>query len=269
MNASMMAGQHPLLRSLGVLLLSASSGLALAQEPAGPPPPTSARTDAGGPVHELLPDIGKIGAEVAVFGGPSWNPYDVGPGIELGGYIDLPLRRVPGGKLSYEIFAGLSFARSDPFTLTDTLAYQLNLVRGQSPEQALAGPLPVTRSVETRLRVLHLSPFSLKWAFTGLDKSHVRPYLSAGADVLVTITQQDPVDGGAPLIAGVVTQAPELTARGTPTGQGNVDLAGHAAVGVEIRLSPGQSLNLEYRFTASDGTNARLHTASAALGFHW
>ena len=55
----------------------------------------------------------------------------------------------------------------------------------------------------------------------------------------------------------------------TPTGQGNVDLGGHAAAGLEIRLSPGQSLNLEYRFTAGDGTNARLHTASAALGFHW
>jgi hypothetical protein len=268
MKASMTVG-HRLLRRLGTAFIAASSAIALAQEPAGPPPPTSTHADAGGPVHELLPDIGKIGAEVAVFGGPSWNPYEVGPGIELGGYIDLPLRRVPGGKLSYEIFAGLSLARSDAFTLTDTLAYQLNLIRGELPQEALAGPLPVMRSVETRLRLLHLSPFSLKWTFTGLDRSHVRPYLAAGADVLVTLTQQDPVDGGAPLIGGVVTQAPELTARGTPAGQGNIDLGGHAAVGVEIRLSPGNSLNLEYRFTAGDGTNARLQSASAALGFHW
>ena len=256
-------------RGLGVALLWASGGVAVAQEPAGPPPPTSARKDAGGVVHELLPDIGKIGAAVAVFGGGSWNPYAVGRGIDLGGYINLPLRRVPGGKLSYEIFAGLSLARSDAFTLTDTLAYELNLARGESPEQALAGPLPVARSVETRLRLLHLSPFALKWALTGLDGSHVRPYVCVGADVLVSLTQQDPADGGAALLGGVVSQAPELTARGTPTGQGNIDLGAHAAVGLEIRLSPGQSLNIEYRFTATDGTNAHLHTASAALGFHW
>ena len=254
---------------LSVVLLLASAPLAASQEPTGPPPPTSGRTDAGGPVHELLPDIGKIGAEVAVFGGASWNPYGVGQGVELGGYINLPLRRVPGGKLSYEIFAGLSLATSDPLVLTDTLAYQLNLARGESPEEALAGPLPVTRTVETRLRVLHLSPFALKYALTGLDHAHVRPYLSAGADVLVTITRQDPVDGGAPLIAGLIAQAPELTALGTPTGQGNIDLGAHAAVGLEIRLSPGQSLNLEYRFTSAGGTNGRLQTVSAALGFHW
>ena len=256
-------------RTLGVALLCAGGPAAGAQEPAGPPPPTSTRTEAGGPVHELLPDIGRIGAEVAVFGGASWNPYEVGPGFELGGYIDLPLRRVPGGKLSYEIFAGLSLARSDVFTLTDTVAYELNLVGGQTPEQAMAGPLPVTRSVETRLRLLHLSPFALKWTLTGLDRSHLRPYVSAGADVLVALTQQDPVDGGPALIGGVVSQAPELTARGTPTGQGNVEVGGHAAAGVEIRLSPGQSLNLEYRFTAGDGTHSHLHTASAAVGFHW
>jgi hypothetical protein len=256
-------------RTIAALFLLASGRVAAGQEAAGPPPPTSGRTEAGGTVHELLPDIGRIGAEVAVFAGGSWNPYEVGPGVELGGYINLPLRRVPGGKLSYEIFAGLSVARSDPFNLTDTLAYQLNLARGASPGEALAGPLPVTRSVETRLRLLHLSPFALKYALTRFDHAHIRPYLSVGADVLVTITRQDPADGGAPLIAGLTSQAPELTDRGTPTGQGNIDLGAHAAVGLEVRLSPGQSLNFEYRFTASDGTHARLQTASVALGFHW
>jgi len=268
MDLAPMSTKAALPATIALAFLLTSAGISAGQEEAGPPPPTSGRTEAGGAVHELLPDIGRIGAEVAVFAGGSWNPYAVGPGVELGGYINLPLRRVPGGKLSYEIFAGLSAAKSDPFGLTDTLAYQLNLARGESPEDALAGPLPVTRTVETRLRILHLSPFALKYTLLGLDHAHVRPYLSVGADVLVTITRQDPVDGGAPLIGGVVSQAPELTARGTPTGQGNIDLGGHAALGMEIRLSPGQSLNLEYRFTAADG-HAHLQTASAALGFHW
>ena len=105
-------------------LLCASAGSPWPRNPPDLRPRPRPERTPGGPVHELLPDIGKIGAEVAVFGGASWNPYDVGPGIELGGYIDLPLRRVPGGKLSYEIFAGLSLARSDPFTLTDTVAYR-------------------------------------------------------------------------------------------------------------------------------------------------
>src|SRR5574341_1767357 len=86
---------------------------ARAQEPAGPPPPSGRRTDAGLVVHELLPDIGRIGAEAAAFVGGSWNPYEGGQGFEVGGYVDLPLRRAPGGKLSYELFLGVSAATSD------------------------------------------------------------------------------------------------------------------------------------------------------------
>ena len=123
--------------------------------------------------------------------------------------------------------------------------------------------------MRTRLRLLHVSPFALKYTVTRLDHARLRPYLSAGADVLVTITRQDPVDGSTPLIGGLVAQAPELSARGTPTGQGNIDLGGHAAAGLEIRLSAGQSLNLEYRFTTTEGESSRLHTVSAAIGFHW
>jgi hypothetical protein len=240
-----------------------------AQEPTGPPPPSSTRSGDGATVHELLPDIGKIGAEVGVFGGASWNPYDVGSGFEAGGLIDLPLRRAPGGKLSYEIFLGLSLATSDAFTVTNPLAYQLNLALGRTPAEAEVGPLPVHRSVRTRLRLLHVSPFSLKYTITRLDHVRLRPYLNGGVDFLVAITRQDPVDGGDPLIGGIVSQSPELAAIGMPTGQGNIQVGGHAAAGVEIRISAGQSLNLEYRFTAAEGRNARLQTLSAAAGFHW
>ncbi len=66
-----------------------------------------------------------------------------------------------------------------------------------------------------------------------------------------------------------MAQAAELTARGIPTGQGNIELGGHAGAGIEIRLSRGLSLNCDYRFAGIGGADQRLQTASAALGFHW
>jgi hypothetical protein len=237
---------------VGALLSGIGGGQALAQEPSGPPPPSGTRNSGGPEVLELLPDIGRIGAEVAVFAGPSWNPYRVGQGLELGGYINLPLRRLPGGKLSYEIFLGLSMARSDAFDLT-------------LPAGGAGLPAPsVTQSVRTKLRLLHVSPFALKYALTRWDASRLRPYLGAGADVLVVITEQERAEGGA-----LFPQAPELEDRGIPTGQGNIELGAHAAAGFEVRVSAGLSLNLEYRFTTTTEKQGQLHGTSAALGFHW
>jgi len=237
---------RPLPALLVAGLLACVPAAAGAQDPTGAPPPSGTRRSGGPEVLELLPDIGVIGAEVAVFAGPSWNPYSVGQGVELGGYINLPLRRAPGGKLSYEIFLGLSLATSDPFALT---------LQTAPPQQ---------RSVRTRLRLLHVSPFALKYALTRWDGARLRPYLSAGADVLVALTEQEGAEGGR-----LFPLAAELEARGYPTGQGNIELGGHAAAGLEIRVATGFSLNLEYRFTATGGTHGRLHGTSAALGFHW
>jgi opacity protein-like surface antigen len=234
------------------LLAACGAGRVIAQEPSGPPPPSGTRSSGGPEVLELLPDIGRIGAQVAVFAGPSWNPYSVGQGLELGGYINLPLRRLPGGKLSYEIFLGLSLATSD--------AFDLAVPAGGA---GLPGP-PTTQSVRTKLRLLHVSPFALKYTLTRWDGSRLRPYLGAGADVLVVITAQERAEGGA-----LVPQPPELEARGIPTGQGNIELAAHAAAGLELRMSAGLSLNIEYRFTTTTQTQGQLHGASAALGFHW
>lgn len=270
------------LAALALCVAVSASG----QEPAGPPPPSSSgRGDGGTAPLELLPEIGRIGAEVAILAGWSSNPYEIGRGAELGGYVDLPLARLGGGKLSYEIFAGVSFATTEPYSVTSSVAFVANLAAGASPQAALAGPpqapFPVKREVRTRLRLLHFSPFALKYTLTGLDRAHLRPYLGAGLDFVVALTREDPTHdesllfaGTAPfdaaLIGGLVGQAPELAARGRPTGQGNLELGGHGAAGVEVRLSRGLSLNLEYRFTATEsGAKGHLHTASGALGFHW
>ena len=270
-------------RSLAGLILLLAADPSLAQEPAGPPPPGSGRGSAGARYHELLPDIGLIGAQVGRAGGLSWNPFGVGRGVEAAGFVDLPLGRAAGGKLSYQIFIGLSDARSAPFVITDTVAYVANLAAGATPSDALAGPpgapFPVRRSVRTELRLLQVSPFGLKYTLKPLGAERLRPYVAAGLDFAVTITRQDPVADesleftgqapfDAPLIGGVVAQAPELAALGYPTGQGNIDLGFHAGGGVEARVSRRLSVNLDYRLT-SIGSGHRLHALTTAVGMHF
>jgi opacity protein-like surface antigen len=255
-----------------------------AQDPVGPPPTPSGRGDAGPQGHELLPDLGRIGAQAGPIVGASWNPYEAGAGVQAGGFVDLPLFRAPGGKLSYEILFALSHAESDPFTVTNPLAYVANLAAGASPAAALSGPpaapFPVRRSVRTRQRVLQASPFGLRYTVQRLDHLRLRPYAVAGLDFAVVITHETPeadeslVFTGeppfdAPLLAGLVAQARELGARGTPTGQGNIEFGFHAGAGLEVRVSRGLSLNLEYRYTGIEGPGGSLHAVATALGFHW
>lgn len=273
-------------RTIGSLLAAALWGppAASPQDAPGPPPPSSTRSSAGPEVHELLPDLGRIGSEVGILAGPSWNPYEVGGGFHVGGFVDLPLLRVPGGTLSYEILIAFSDAKSDPFMTTNSVAFVANLAAGASPADALAGPpaapFPVRRSVTTRLHLLEVAPFALRYQIHTLDHLRLRPYFGLGLDFLVTITRQDPVrdeslifTGTAPfdaaLIAALIAQAPELTDRKVPTGQGNMEIGGHAMAGLEIRVSRPLSLNLEYRLTQIGSSSGRLHALSTALGFHW
>ncbi len=264
-----------------VLVLAAG---AVAQEPATPPPPTSAKTDGGGAPHELLPDLGHIGSEAGILGGASWNPYGVGRGFHLGGFLTVPLARVPWGKLSYELDVSLSEATSHPLTITAPIAYVATLAAGASPPAALAGPpaapFPLRRAVRTELRLLQVSPFGLRYTVRSLDHVRLRPYFGAGLDLVVVISKQRPerkeslqFTGASPfdadLIGGLVAQAPELAALGLPTGQGNLEFGFHVGGGMEVRVSRGLSLNLDYRFTGVGGDSQSHQAASAALGFHW
>lgn len=258
--------------------------LAAAQEPAGPPPPSTRVEDRGTQVLELLPGIGRIGAQAGLMAGLSRNPYGVGGGVQAAGYLDVPLARGAGGKLSYQILIALSHAKSDPLVITDPVAYIANLATGASAAAALAGPpaapFPVRRQVRTRLRVLEVSPFALKYTVTALDPARLRPYVAAGADVVVVITKQVPLQdeslvftGTSPfdaaLIGGLVAQAPQLEALGIPSGQGDVQAGFHAGGGLELRLGKGLSLNLDYRFTGIGGASHGLHSFSSGLGLHW
>jgi hypothetical protein len=218
------------LRAL-VLAALAAAPTARAQEPSGGPPPSSQRESAGLDVRELLPDIGRIGAQVGALAGVSWNPYQTGQGLTLAGFIDLPLTRVPGGKLSYEIELGASLATSDPFPVG----------RGQQ---------------QIRLRAVDAAPFSLR--YTLMRSPRLRPYLVAGVDVLIATTRLEPA-----------VQAPELEARGVRAGTATIELGAHAGVGLEVRLSGGLSWNSAYRFAAFQGREAKLHCVVTGLGIHW
>jgi opacity protein-like surface antigen len=228
-------------RKTGVLgfWLALLASQALAQEPQGPPPPSGNRVNTGAGDHDLLPDIGRIGAQVAVFGAVSWNPYEVGRGAEIGSLLDLPLRRTSGGRLAYELFVGVSFATSGAFNLSSA-----------------SFPAPV----RTRLRLVQLSPFGFKYKLQSSDSTPLRPYLNAGVDVVFSSTD---------ILPAASFQDPALAERGLPGSQGNIAVGGHGAAGLEIRIESGLLLSLEYRFTATEGKNSHLQTASASFGIRF
>jgi outer membrane protein W len=166
---------------------------------------------------------------------------------------------------------------------TNAVALVANLAAGASLPDALAGPpaapFPVRREVTTKLRLLQVAPFSLKYQILSFDHARLRPYFGLGLDFVVVITRQDPVKdesllftGTAPfdagLIASLIAQAPELEAQHVPSGQGNMEFGGHAMAGVEIRLSRGLSLNLDYRYTRI-GSSSGQHALGGAMGVHW
>ncbi len=244
-----------------------------AQEEATPPP-APGKPGAADPL-ELLPAIGRIGAEVGAHFGWSQNPYSLGSGTQGAGFINLPLKRAGGGVLSYEISIRFARSTSDPVTITNPVAFLGNLIvtgRGET------GPFPYRRSVRSVGSVFLVEPVGLKYAIHSFGR--FRPYLVVGAGAAVVITKEVPARdestlfaGTAPfdadLIAGVVAQSPELAALGRPTGQGNIEVAGHVGAGFEYRLSPGFSFQADYRYTRLGGANASMQIASAGVGIHF
>jgi hypothetical protein len=206
----------PSCRALGALLtVWARGGPALAQEPQGPPPPSGTATRSGPEVLELLPDLGKIGGEVGALGGASWNPFDAGNGYALAGFIDLPLARAPGGKLSYEIRLGFSDA------------------------------------TDSRLRLLDTSPFSLKYTIKSLDAARLRPYVDAGLAVVLLVV--DETDGQVRILDGDRPDRPRTIRQ--LRGGASLRLGFSAGGGFEVRLSKGLSLNLDYRYVRAGDEN--------------
>lgn len=269
--------KRPKLVSPWTLALILAVGLPVssvrAQE-APAPPPAPGRPGAADPL-ELLPAIGKIGAEVGFHGGWSQNPYSLGSGAQGAGFINLPLKKLGSGVLSYEIILRFARSTSDPITITNPVAFVANLA---ATGRGDVGPFPYRQVVRSEGSIFIVEPFGFKYALHSLGR--FRPYAVAGVGVGVVITKEVPeadqslvFTGTSPfdadLIAGLVAQAQELEALGRPTGQGNMEVAGHLGAGFEWRLSPGFSFQADYRFTKLSGRNSSMHIASAGFGIHF
>ncbi len=264
---------------------------------------------------ELIPEIGKIGAQVGLLLSGSSNPFKLNAGTFAGGFIDLPLFDKPDwlhGKISYEISVGMSESKTT-FSTTSNVAQVANLavLSALNPTGGLANvtaavtgtgpaPFPVTSSTQTRLRLLEVVPFSLKYNTMALDRWRLRPYAVLGFGTYVTIHNQNPALGstpnngvrqdatlppdilavvnqlfggkapfGGPLVAGQISQSPELEARGLPGGHGNIDFGIHSGVGVEFRVSRSLSLGFDARFNKIAGTYGNFNTYGSRIGFHF
>jgi opacity protein-like surface antigen len=163
-----------------------------------------------------------------------------------------------------------------------------------------AAPFPVKTSTLTRLRLLQVVPFAFKYTSTVFDRWRLRPYALAGFGTYVTIHSQNPARGnppgygvrsdanlppdilaavnsffggqapfGGPLVAGQISQAAELEARGLPGGHGNLDFGLQTGGGVEFRISRNLSLGFDARFNKIAGSYGDFRTIGSRVGFHF
>jgi len=304
-------------RSLTRLLAASDAPATVTPPPIEDPTPTPAIVTSRRyePPPELVPEIGKIGAQIGVTLAASLNPFQLNRGTYAGGYIDLPLIDRPAwlhGKLSYEISVGMSQSKTT-FATTSNVAQVANLVvldtlnpNGglQNLTAALTGtgpaPFPVTTSTQTRLRLLEVVPFAIKYTSTALDRWRLRPYGVVGFGTFVTIHNQNPALGatpsygvrpdatlpsdilaavnqvfggqapfGGPLVAGQISQSPELEARGLPGGHGNIDLGIHTGFGLEYRLSRSLAVGFDGRYNKIAGTNGNFLTFGSRIGVYF
>jgi len=280
----------------GNSLLPASQGPAASSEPKVEP--------ARRLPQELLPQLGKIGAQVSFTAGLNSGPFALNRGSYYAGAIDLPLALVPGGRLSYEISAGLA-QTSRTGTITSNVAQVANLavLTTLNPngglanvQDALSGtgsaPFPVTASANFKAQVLQLVPFSLRYDFTRLDRCRLRPYALMGMGTYVTISTQNTTAGlrqnstlgsttinlisgllgpspfSGALIGGQIAAASQLPARNIPSGQGGFDLGLQAGGGLEYRFSNSLSAAFDARYNmVPDGMS--YHTLAARWGWHF
>jgi len=244
--------------------------------------------------RELLPDIGQIGAEVGVLVGAAQNPFKANDGFIGAGFIDLPLKKFDGGKLSYEILAGLQRSTTTVTTTSSVLALVnaiANVELGTPPSfNNLSGPLPITNTGTERQTVLSVVPFSFKYTVTRWDRWNLRPYVVGGLGTYVALSTQknnNTFDATAiaglppsvaallntllqgPQVAGLAPEAPELRERGVAAGQGDFRFGLHVGGGLEYRASSKFSMGFDYRYNKPEGRNSAFSSFSITPAFHF
>jgi len=294
---------------LSVLLAAEPAAAPLRTQNVEPSPVPSSKKEHGEVYPpELIPEIGKIGAQVGFVLSGSANPFHLNNGQDAAGFIDLPMfePKAIHGKIGYEIRIGLSQAKTK-FQTTSNVAQVANLavltaLNGSNAAQNLfdsvtgsgAAPFTVTSLTETRSKLLQVIPFSLKYTTNALDRFRLRPYAVLGFGTYVTIHSQSPSTSGvrtnatlppdvlaltkqeysgtAPfgglLVAGQLSQSRELIARSLPLGAGNIDFGIHTGGGVEFRMNRSLLLGFDGRYNRLSGGQT-LGTFGTRLGFHF
>lgn len=244
---------------------------------AGHPAPSLAQQAQPGTPRELLPDLGQIGAQVSLLLGVATNPFKADEGFLAGGQIDLPLFRVGGGKISYQIAVTNQRATTD-VRITSPLSAVGDLLAadglGNTQTSKVLSSLKNLPAKED-LDLLAVLPFGLKYTVMSLDHLRVRPYIVGSFGIYVTITDQNPglpvgsgLNGG--FIGGIAPESFELVARGVPEGQGDIRFGGNVGGGVEYRFIARSSLGFEYRFHKVEGArNTDFSTFAGKLAFHF
>ena len=221
--------------------------------------------------------------------GGSQNPYKANKGFFTGGYIDLPLRRLPGGKLSYEILISLQRTTTTTQTTSGVTALVNAVVNAGTPFTLanLTGPFPITTKVLERSTVLTVAPVELKYTVTTMGR--FRPYVVAGLGMYTSLSTQSNAkyfDAAAvvgagqlatvlnavlqgPQVAGLVPEAPELRARGVAAGQGDMRFGLQYGGGLELRVTPKYSLGFDYRQNRVERINAGFGAFTFKQAFHF
>jgi hypothetical protein len=234
---------------------------------------------------ELVPEIGKIGAEVGITLNGASNPFHLDSGTDIAGFIDLPLFDKPDwlhGKISYEISIGLSQSKTS-FNTTSNVAQVANLTilntlnpsgGAQNILDSVSGtgaaPFPVTALTETRMKLLQVVPFSFKYTTTALDRFRLRPYALLGFGTYVTIHSQSPFNSGVRTDANLPASAIALINQvyGGQAPFGGPLVAGQISQSAELEAKglPGGHGNIDLGWLAGGGFEYRL-SPSFSLGF--
>ena len=93
----------------------------------------------------------------------------------------------------------------------------------------------------------------------------VQPFVLAGPGIDIFFNDTEPGD----LPGGIAPQPSELSDRGFPSGQGNVELGLHAGGGVDFNITKTIFVGAEARFNWVDRTNGSFGTYGGRVGFRF
>lgn len=186
----------------------------------------------------------RIGGEFAMIFGAQTGPFDVGTGWYLSGELGLPLFENETGKVMGLINIGVSKA-DDSINAEPTV----NVIE--------PGLLPTQTKVNlTTVQIL------LGFKYKLLKHNIVQPFAMAGPGINIFMNDTEPGE----LTGGIAPQPEELSDRGFPSGQGNVELGLFIGGGVDFNITEKLFVGLEGKYNWVDRTNGSFGTYGFRTG---